>query len=71
MSARSSKRRAELSSEMKAIMDDLVLTTERAVKAGLLSGPDGRVVLERGMALQEVAEILDLPVDKLKSLVQH
>jgi len=45
-STRSPKRRAELSSEMKAIIDDLVLTTERAVKTGLLSEPNGREVLE-------------------------
>ena len=46
VSARSQKRRTELSSEMRAIMDNLVLTTERAVKTGLLSEPDGRMVLE-------------------------
>ena len=46
MSTRSSKKRAELSSEMKAIMENLLLTTERAVKTGLLSEPDGRMVLE-------------------------
>ena len=45
-STRSSKRRTELSIEMKAIMDELLAASERAVKTGLLSEPDSRVVLE-------------------------
>ena len=45
-STRSSKRRMELCAEMKAIMDDLIAATKRAMKSGLLSESDGRIVLE-------------------------
>ena len=46
VSSRSSKRRVELGAEMRTIMDELLAASERAVKTGLLSEPDRRIVLE-------------------------
>jgi hypothetical protein len=122
--ARTSKRRAELAGEMKAIMDELVGAADRSERAGLMGGADKQVVLDhmdrlyrelfaqydefvevdtvlqnriktyseeaadkaklegfaegkfavarkmlaRGMALPEVAEIVELPMDKLQTL---
>jgi hypothetical protein len=46
VSAKSSKRRAELSAEMKTILDELVAAIKRAEKNGLMSEEDSRIVLE-------------------------
>ena len=52
VSARDSKRRAELYAEMKAMLDELMAAEERAVNVGLLNVTDGRVVLEYTKAVQ-------------------
>jgi hypothetical protein len=44
--AKSAQRRQELSTEMKSILDELVATVERGEKAGLMSEPDMRIVLD-------------------------
>ncbi|MDR3075845.1 MAG: hypothetical protein LBU26_00975 [Synergistaceae bacterium] len=44
--ARTSKRRAELAGEMKAIMDELVGAADRSERAGLMGGADKQVVLD-------------------------
>ncbi|GHS90254.1 hypothetical protein AGMMS49957_15840 [Synergistales bacterium] len=125
VSAKTSKRRAELAIEMKTIVDELVITADRAEASGLVSEADKRIVLEhmerlyrelfaqytefkegdvmlqdriltyseeaaekaelkgkaekafdvarkllaRGMTLLEVAEIAELPIDQLQTLV--
>jgi predicted transposase/invertase (TIGR01784 family) len=44
--ARTTRRRLELSAEMKAILDELVLAVDRGEMAGLMSEPDKRIVLD-------------------------
>ena len=46
VSTRASKRRAELSIEMKAILNELMAAVERAVSVGSMNENDGRFVLE-------------------------
>ncbi|GHV33240.1 hypothetical protein FACS1894187_00960 [Synergistales bacterium] len=46
MSAKTSKRRAELAIEMKEIVDELVMTADRAEASGLVSEADKRIVLD-------------------------
>jgi len=45
-SARSSEVRTALSAEMRALLGDIVVASERAVKAGVLNEADGRAVIE-------------------------
>jgi hypothetical protein len=119
VSARTSRRRAELAGEMKSILDELVAAADRSERTGLMGEADKRIVLEhmdrlyrelfaqytefkeadvmlqdriltyseeaaeeaelkvakrmleRGMALSEIAEIVELPMDKLQTLVPN
>ncbi|MDR1621018.1 MAG: hypothetical protein LBS00_01445 [Synergistaceae bacterium] len=46
ISAKTSKRRAELAREMKSLFNELVTAVDRSAEAGLMSEPDKRIVLE-------------------------
>jgi hypothetical protein len=65
VSAKTSKRRAELAGEMKSIFDELVAAVDRNAEAGLMSESDKRIVLEH---MERLHKELYSPYRELKEV---